>query len=665
MSDQFGASTQQNLLTGGDGAKLYGWYLLNSANTAIADVNITLDGYLYVQAASMMSNPAGATFNVPFVYQQVTGDFDYTTFMASGMPINHNYGFVVRDPASLPNQNWIGLCNYLHDQTYSYNTVNSSSSTGPVTFTAVYLRIKRVGNVFTTHSSSDGITWARTGLYTRDDFGNTVQLGVYSADSSGAFYDYFQPPIAITTLTSDTNPASNGSTVTFTATVIGLGNSPTGTVTFMDGSSTLGTGTLNGSYQAAYSTSSLSIGTHSITAVYGGDSINSGSSSTAVNQVINAASTINAAITMPHLTDSGAESQSGNFCNNPLPVFTLSCNFAATDDAAVSLPVFTSTGSVDGTDVCTASIKAPVFKAAGVVINGTGARGNIVLPAFSVDTQTAAAANIALPIFSTDSAGTSGNISKGSLILSAATLNGNIITSPLISAALSMPRFGISNNYNTGTIGKLTYDVPVVAIAGDGSSGGLASSNLDLGIFTASGSGYVEYVGNAVNQLSLFSIEGVLVSDESLSMYATIVLNTATKAVSKYDGVNFNAYGRHDSGTHLAADSNGIYVIGGDSDDGQPITCSMQTGLLEFGSGGLKQVLNAYFHAQAANAPVTLKVTADGGQEIEYQFIPSNRTSRTTLCRIEGRHFEFVIEGTAPLEINSIEAAVSYLRRMR
>src|SRR5260370_14976210 len=72
--------------------------------------------------------------------------------------------------------------------------------------------------------------------------------------------------------------------VTFTATVsvvsLGMGT-PTGTVTFKDGGSTLGSSSLmNG--QASFSTSSLTIGQHMITAVYGGSTDFGGSTSTVV-----------------------------------------------------------------------------------------------------------------------------------------------------------------------------------------------------------------------------------------------------------------------------------------------------------------------------------------------------------------------------------------------
>ena len=80
-----------------------------------------------------------------------------------------------------------------------------------------------------------------------------------------------------TTLTSSSNPSAFGQPVTFTATVAasspGTG-SPTGTVTFKDGSTTLGSGTLtttSGVTAATFTTSTLSVGSHAITASYGGD----------------------------------------------------------------------------------------------------------------------------------------------------------------------------------------------------------------------------------------------------------------------------------------------------------------------------------------------------------------------------------------------------------
>ena len=93
-----------------------------------------------------------------------------------------------------------------------------------------------------------------------------------------------------TVVTASANPSVFGQSVTFTATVSpaapGSGT-PTGSVTFMDGSTTLGSGTLNGSGAATISTKTLAVGLHAITAVYGGDGNFITSTSPTLNQAVN------------------------------------------------------------------------------------------------------------------------------------------------------------------------------------------------------------------------------------------------------------------------------------------------------------------------------------------------------------------------------------------
>src|SRR5262249_50816257 len=88
-----------------------------------------------------------------------------------------------------------------------------------------------------------------------------------------------------TSLVSSRNPSIFGDPVTFTASVSGAG--ATGTVTFKDGSNVLGTSTLNGSAVATLTISTLAVGSHSITATYGGDTIFAGSTSSALVQLVN------------------------------------------------------------------------------------------------------------------------------------------------------------------------------------------------------------------------------------------------------------------------------------------------------------------------------------------------------------------------------------------
>jgi len=87
-----------------------------------------------------------------------------------------------------------------------------------------------------------------------------------------------------TVITSAPNPSTVGEAVTFTAVVTPA--PPDGeTVTFKNGSTVLGTGSLNGG-SASFTTSTLRVGTPHISAVYAGDLIFESSTSIAVKQVV-------------------------------------------------------------------------------------------------------------------------------------------------------------------------------------------------------------------------------------------------------------------------------------------------------------------------------------------------------------------------------------------
>jgi uncharacterized repeat protein (TIGR03803 family) len=94
-----------------------------------------------------------------------------------------------------------------------------------------------------------------------------------------------------TTLASSQNPSNSGQSVTFTASVAPqFSGTPTGTVTFNNGSTKLGTVPLSGGV-ASYTTTNLAVGTEPITASYNGSSSFTTSTSGALSQAVNQANT--------------------------------------------------------------------------------------------------------------------------------------------------------------------------------------------------------------------------------------------------------------------------------------------------------------------------------------------------------------------------------------
>jgi len=94
-------------------------------------------------------------------------------------------------------------------------------------------------------------------------------------------------------LVSNPDPSNYGAPVTFIVAVAPTGIAPaTGTVTILDGAQQIGSSTLVGSTgQTTFTTSTLAIGSHSITAAYRGDSTYGSSTSAAIAQAVNQAQT--------------------------------------------------------------------------------------------------------------------------------------------------------------------------------------------------------------------------------------------------------------------------------------------------------------------------------------------------------------------------------------
>jgi hypothetical protein len=182
-------------------------------------------------------------------------------------------------------------------------SANPSVVGQPLTLTATVTSITAnpTGNINfmdgTTLLSSVAVNASGTALYTTSSlaFGAHPLTAVYAGDSihatsTSTTVNEQIVETAPETLTSSSNPAVSGATVTFTATVTGQnGVTSTGQITFKDGTTGLGTVTMtNGS--AAYTTNALSVGTHTIAASYSGDS-NYAAASVTITQTITNANT--------------------------------------------------------------------------------------------------------------------------------------------------------------------------------------------------------------------------------------------------------------------------------------------------------------------------------------------------------------------------------------
>jgi hypothetical protein len=184
------------------------------------------------------------------------------------------------------------------------NTGTSGATpTGTVTLQdTVYSVVGGVLNTTTTTLASNltldgnGNAFFSTSALTADKHFITVS---YSGDSNfgagnSSLIQVVHASASTTALTSSANPSAPGQQVTFTATVTALppgSGTPTGQVTFEDGTTVIGQVPLNASGVAAFSTSSLQAGIHTMTAVYASDTNFAASSGSVAQSVQNSAAT--------------------------------------------------------------------------------------------------------------------------------------------------------------------------------------------------------------------------------------------------------------------------------------------------------------------------------------------------------------------------------------
>ncbi len=274
----------------------------SSPTAATGTVNF-YDGATKIGSGTLAGNPAVATFAIATLTvgtHSITAVYAGDTDNSSGTSPAVSQ-VVNTAPSAITLASSLNPSNFGQNVTFTA-TVTAAAGTGNLSGT---VQLQDTYNGVTTTlapalavNASGVATFAITTL----GVGQHSIVATYSGDTTHATSTTAAPLIQVvnegttTTLVSSVNPSIFGNTVTFTATVTATGGgtvTPDGTVTFMDGATTLGTATLTGGV-AAYPTAALTVGMHSITAVYSGDAANGilASTSAVLKQDVQAATTV-------------------------------------------------------------------------------------------------------------------------------------------------------------------------------------------------------------------------------------------------------------------------------------------------------------------------------------------------------------------------------------
>lgn len=282
-----------------------------TTTTLTSSLNPSIFGEAVTFKATVTSNPSGApTGTVNFVHgSTLLGSASVTNGVAS---ITVSYLSV---GTAVINASYVGNTSYLSSNSNALSqVVTKATSTTAITSSLNPAQYGKAVTFKATVTPSHGGTANGTVQFMQNSTvlgtvtlsGDAASLtlstlpvgfshvdAIYSGNvnvggsTSGAVGQNITKAGTTLSIASSKNPSTHGTSVTFTAHVTQTsGSTPTGNVTFKNGTATLGSGAVNSSGNATYTTSSLAAGTYSITASYGGSANDLSSTSSTLSQKV-------------------------------------------------------------------------------------------------------------------------------------------------------------------------------------------------------------------------------------------------------------------------------------------------------------------------------------------------------------------------------------------
>jgi parallel beta-helix repeat protein len=379
----------------------------------------------------------------------------------------------------------------------------------------------------------------------------TIDMGVYEIRP--------HPPI---TLQSSANPIVGGNSVTFTATVQGNCNVPTGTVTFLDGTTVLGTVVLDANASASLVAPSLFVGSHNITVTYPGDFNFENSTSNTVVEVVTGYPTAVSMTAAPNPADAfqaitlnatvasafGTPTGTVTFMAGGSAIGTATLNSSGTALATVST---LGAGTYNITAVYSGSTDYAAGTSAPVVVKVVGANTTTSLSASPNPVIFAQTVTLTATVAATQGSGVPGGpvtFLDGTQTLGTANLNAAGMAS-FSTSSLALGTHGIIASYAGSPNANASISTPLnVVVAPIPTSLGLNATpnpgNLGQAItFTARAAGAGGVTGGTVS----FSDQGTLlgtaaVNSSGVATFTTSSLSAGTHEVTATLGA-FGNYG--------------------------------------------------------------------------------------------------------------------------
>jgi hypothetical protein len=216
----------------------------------------------------------------------------------------------------------------------------------------------------------------------------------------------------------------------------------------------------------------------------------------------------------------------------------------------------------------------------------------------------------------------------------------------------------------TGSIGGAQLTAPLFELTASGTMENYGSANLLAPSPKLGGQGQAWLIA-PVGRLTAIGTAVVAVAYEA---YATNLLHASESPdeVTRYTNYPFTHIVRYQN-SYYGANSTGLYLLEGTTDDGTPIAYDIETHPDTLGHPGMKTAVSAYLSGRI-DPELTATVVAgeDNPQTYSYDS-PRGATAQTHRVKfgrgVKDRYLAFGLAGEGVLELDGIELEINNLKR--
>ncbi len=206
-------------------------------------------------------------------------------------------------------------------------------------------------------------------------------------------------------------------------------------------------------------------------------------------------------------------------------------------------------------------------------------------------------------------------------------VNGIFSESEVWIGNIIIPTPGVSGLFHSLSGFSGSPSIPLWRVLGRFNTDVNFTGNIIIPMPIIDGSFYAVPIWNGDINIPLWRAYGAFVETPLMYNYRGTVMNVFNFSVSEYTDWSFNSFALH-NGIYVAANSSGIFKLGGDTDNGQRIISMVRSGTKDTWNNFIRRVRGAWLSYRKSDGELVLWLTDDSGNLLgEFPFETVSGTS--------------------------------------